>query len=480
MNGRIDLRAGSSPDSRWVWGAAWAFIIATLAALVLIPVLVQHRVNLRREAIEASEPARTLLMGLRFDLVRERAALSDYARTGEPQHAQDFLTARAQERSDFEQLAPLARQLGAAVNGHFERARALAEFWHRETQDDQVIQRGTEAIRFIQTAELETLFNDVLLATGELDSAIVSQTRLIRSEITRYERIGLVLTFASGALALLAAAAVGALVFRMRRLAEESERRRRQTAAVLAESARAAQARTRLLQGITHDVKNPLGAAKGYAELLEMGIKGTLGAEQQKLVRGMQRSIDAALAIISDLLDLARADSGGISVQRVHTDLSQLLREIVEDHRAAAESAGHVLSYVDGSPDLNVYTDPMRVRQVLENLISNAIKYTPAPGRVVVQADAGGMFGMRGRAVAIRVSDNGPGIPPAQREVIFDEFTRLEDQDMKGHGLGLAIARRVARVLGGDLRVADSDGPGATFVLTIPQRDQADPQQART
>jgi signal transduction histidine kinase len=473
MNERIDLRAGTTPDSRWLWGAAWAFIILTLAALVVNPVLVQRRVDSHRSAVEASEPARTLLMSLRFDLVRERATLREFARTGDRVYADEFMAARTQERRDFEQLAPLARQLGGDVTGHFERARSLASFWHRELNEEEVLQRGPAAGRAVETPEMQRLFQEVLQSASQLDSAIVNHTRQVRADIERSERTGLALTFVSGALALLAAAAVGALVFRMGRLADESERRRRETAAALAESARAAEARTRLLRGITHDVKNPLGAAKGYAELLELGVKGSLHEEQQKLVKGMERSIDSALAIISDLLDLARADSGGISVQRVHTDLHQLVREAVEDHRAAADQAGHVLSQPDGRGELRVFTDPVRVRQVLDNLISNAIKYTPAAGRIVVQAEGNSRFTQRGRFAAIRVSDNGPGIPHDKREMIFNEFTRLDESGLKGHGLGLAIARRVARILGGDLIVADAER-GATFVLTVPQRQHPD------
>src|SRR5690606_1442853 len=126
-------------------------------------------------------------------------------------------------------------------------------------------------------------------------------------------------------------------------------------------------------------------------------------------------------------------------------------------------------------PDLQVFTDPTRVRQVLDNLLSNAIKYTPPPGEILVSvnADARDAPRMR-RAVAIRVSDSGPGIPAEKRQHIFDEFTRLDDNDLKGHGLGLAIASRIARLLGGDLDVAESDGRlgGATFVLWLPRREQ--------
>jgi signal transduction histidine kinase len=404
--------------------------------------------------------------------VRERSALSDFARTGEPAHAAEFRAARSEERRDFQRLEPLARALDGSVLSYFEKARTVTGIWHRQLHDDELTTRGPAAIAMVETPQMRELFRDVMLATSELDSMIVRTTDQVRARIDRSERVGLLLTFVTGALALLAATTVGWLVWRMRRLADETERRRQQAAAALAESARSAEARTRLLQGITHDVKNPLGAAKGYAELLGLEVKGPLGAEQHKLLEGMQRSIDNALAIISELLDLARADSGGISVQRVDIDLRQLAREAVEDHRPAAQNSGHELHFDGAKGELRIFTDPVRVRQVLDNLISNAIKYTPAPGSIIVRAEQqpAGRDGQVG--LALTVSDTGPGIPLDKRELIFNEFTRLDDGgELKGHGLGLAIARRVARILGGELAVADTSGRGATFVLTLPQRE---------
>jgi signal transduction histidine kinase len=193
------------------------------------------------------------------------------------------------------------------------------------------------------------------------------------------------------------------------------------------------------------------------------------------MIHGVSRSLDAALAIITDLLDLARTDGGGITVHRVSVDLGALVREAAEDQRAVAAKAGHQISCEVPDTPLQIYTDPTRVRQVLDNLLSNAIKYTPEPGRIVITAESNAHDAPRVRgAVAIRVSDSGPGIPPEMREHIFDEFTRLEDTNLKGHGLGLAIARRIARLLGGDLGVAETNGRlgGATFVLWLPRREQ--------
>ncbi|HEY0674079.1 MAG TPA: ATP-binding protein [Longimicrobiales bacterium] len=461
-------------ESLWLWVIALAVVTLMLVALVLTPILVQQRVDSHRAQIEASEPARTLLMELRFNIVRERAALRDYVRTGDTTFAAMYSGARAADHNIYAQLAPLAGQLGPQVFERFVETRTLAEQWHTRMGDLGLNRTGPDALGDLNEAEAAELLEQVLHSTSRMDSVIIQTTARTRSEIAKAEQTGLDLTMLLGGLAFLVAVAVGFLVWRIRHLAAESERRRFETVAALAESARAAEARNRLLRGVTHDVKNPLGAARGYAELLDLGIKGPITEEQRAMVKGVQRSLDSALAIISDLLDLARSDSGGITVHRVSTDLNEVARAAVEDHRATAEAAGHKLCLQKTERPLNIYTDPARVRQVLDNLLSNAIKYTPAPGEIWVRTDADVRDAPRvKRAVAIRVSDNGPGIPVDKREHIFDEFTRLEDEgSLKGHGLGLAIARRIARLLGGDLAVADSNAGGATFVFWLPQREQ--------
>jgi signal transduction histidine kinase len=460
--------------TRAAWIASLAFVLLTLAALVYIPIAVQKRVDGNRTAIESSEPARTLLMSLQFNLVREMSTLNQFALTGDTTSATAFRIARIAEREIWNDLAPLAKGLGTDVHEQFVEARTIAEQWHERLNEEELLRLGQSGLEVLQTPDVGMRFEQVLKQTAQLDSVIIQMTAERRASIAAAERRGLRLTLVSGGLAFLAAIVVASLVWRLRRLAAESEQRRQEIAKALADSAREAEARQRLLRGITHDVKNPLGAARGYAELLNMQIKGPLSAEQQAMVAGVERSIDGALAIISDLLDLARADSGGITVHRINVDINDMVRQAVEDHRAAAEAAGLEITLELCADTLDLYTDPVRVRQVLDNVISNAIKYTPAPGNIVVRTDPNAEdapFAVR--AAAIRVSDTGPGIPDDLRETIFDEFTRIEDGGtMKGHGLGLAIARRIARLLGGEIGVVSDDSPGATFTLWLPQREQ--------
>ncbi|HZG44482.1 MAG TPA: PAS domain-containing sensor histidine kinase, partial [Longimicrobium sp.] len=230
----------------------------------------------------------------------------------------------------------------------------------------------------------------------------------------------------------------------------------------------ATEARSRLIRGVTHDVKNPLGSADGYAQLLELELRGKLLPEQAKLVAGVRRGIQGALGMITDLLNLSRAKSGGLPVNRQPADLAALAAEAVEDARGAAETAGHVLAW-EGLVGVPVHTDPARVREVLGNLLSNAIKYTPAPGHIAVRTEEVVDGPRPGRWVAAHIHDSGPGIPVDERERIFSEFHRLHTADQtSGHGLGLAISRLLARLLGGDLTVAGEPGEGAIFSLWLP------------
>lgn len=233
----------------------------------------------------------------------------------------------------------------------------------------------------------------------------------------------------------------------------------------------ATEARSRLIRGVTHDVKNPLGSADGYAQLLELELRGKLLPEQAKLVAGVRRGIQGALGMITDLLNLSRAKSGGLPVNRQPADLAALSAEAVEDARGAAETAGHVLAW-EGPGSVAVDTDPARVREVLGNLLTNAIKYTPAPGHITVWTEEvvdDTRSPRPGRWLAAHVRDSGPGIPVAERERIFSEFHRLHTADQtSGHGLGLAISRLIARLLGGDLTASGEPGEGAVFSLWLP------------
>ena len=228
--------------------------------------------------------------------------------------------------------------------------------------------------------------------------------------------------------------------------------------------------RARLIRGFTHDVKNPLGAADGFLALFEEGIFGDLTRKQLESVQRVRRSIGAALGLIGYLLDLARAEAGQLEIHQETLDLFSTAKEVTEDFRAEARAKQQTIELTDvGDESFTVRSDHARVRQVLSNLISNAVKYTQPGGHIRVRVESRGSPGPeRGDWIAIDVTDDGRGIAPEQQPRLFDEFTRFDPDAAQGSGIGLAISQRIARALGGVITVVSKVAVGSTFTLWLP------------
>ena len=259
-----------------------------------------------------------------------------------------------------------------------------------------------------------------------------------------------------------------------KRLEEERERllARAQDARAAAERQRdelerMTESRARLIRGFSHDVKNPLGAAEGYLQLMTMD---RLSEKQRERIEKVQRSVRAAVNLIEDLLELSRAEAGEIAIERAPTDLRDVARDAAEEYRAQAEAKG--LSLMVDWPDRLpvVASDASRIRQVVGNLLANAVKYTDRGGITVsVKPSSDPKAPRPGRWIAIGISDTGPGIPAEQQPLIFQEFGRLETAgEKKGVGIGLAISCRIAHALGGDITIDSELKKGSTFTLWLP------------
>jgi PAS domain S-box-containing protein len=235
-----------------------------------------------------------------------------------------------------------------------------------------------------------------------------------------------------------------------------------------------AESRHRLMRGFTHDVKNPLGAADGFLELLELGVSGNLTDAQQEYVGRARRDIRIALALVVQLLEIERAQAGELILTHESVDLGTLASDSVEDYRAAAAARQMALTLriVRTDNDLIMDTDRSRVRQILVNLISNAVKYTREGGSIIVSALAGESDAADaprpGRWCVLRVADTGPGIPADKQSLLFREFTRFDPNAAQGSGIGLAISQSLARALGGQITVRSIQGVGSTFSLWLP------------
>lgn len=234
----------------------------------------------------------------------------------------------------------------------------------------------------------------------------------------------------------------------------------------------AAESRVRLIRGFTHDVKNPLGAADGHLALLEDGIGGPIAEQQHDRVVRARRSIRAALSLVTQLLDIARAEAGQIEVQRAPMDVIATAREVMEEFHAQALAKGLdlALDVPEGRDRIAVESDQARVRQILANLLSNAVKYggNDHGGRIVISARIAKHDDRTGEWATVAVSDNGPGIPYDKQNMLFREFTRFDPSAAQGSGIGLAISQRIARALGAAITFRSTPGEGSTFTLWLP------------
>jgi PAS domain S-box-containing protein len=290
------------------------------------------------------------------------------------------------------------------------------------------------------------------------------------------------------------------LLEREREARAESERNRAEAERGRAELQRITESRARLMRGFSHDVKNPLGAADGFLQLMEEGIIDHLTGPQKDGVARARRAIGDAVSLIGDLLTIARAEAGKITVEREPTDLQSTITAVVESFQARAATQGLTLT-ADLAADLpTIDSDPDRIRQILGNLLSNAIKYTKHGGITVSVGvwggEAGGEAGSPrtsgqpappehpalpgpGRWVAIDVSDTGPGIQAEQIGIIFQEFGRAEaGATGESQGIGLYISQRIAQALGGTVTVHSEVGKGSTFTLWLPV-EQTEAEGAR-
>jgi signal transduction histidine kinase len=223
------------------------------------------------------------------------------------------------------------------------------------------------------------------------------------------------------------------------------------------------------VRGFSHDLKNPLGAARGHADLLGTGVKGDLAPDQRESVERIRSNIEASLILIDDLVSYASKGLAKVDIRPAPTDIRQVGREIAGEYRAQVEAAGLDLQ-LDLPEDIPlIYSDRIRIRQVLGNLLSNAVKYT-AEGTVGLRAEVlqDGAAPVGGEAIAIRVSDTGSGIPAEKQSLLFQEFARLDPTATAGVGLGLAISRTIAHALAGEITVESTEGEGSTFTLWLP------------
>lgn len=250
----------------------------------------------------------------------------------------------------------------------------------------------------------------------------------------------------------------------LERVLTDLRKSHRELAHAKAEAERANSSKTRFLAAASHDLLQPLNAARLFVAALTE-------TEQDGRNRGLIDNIDSAFAsvedLLSDLLEISKLDAGVQRVDLTDVPLSPLLSGLAAEFKPMADEKG--LNFVFGETDAVLRTDRQLFSRVLRNLIGNAIRYTDR-GRIRVEAD------VIGESCRIAVIDSGRGIAPEQQSEIFEEFKRLDQEDggpggdqvERGYGLGLAIVQRIARLLDHPIDLRSAKGEGACFALTVP------------
>ena len=241
------------------------------------------------------------------------------------------------------------------------------------------------------------------------------------------------------------------------------------------EEARAAaeaanKAKSEFLAVMSHELRTPLNAIGGYAQLLELGIHGPVTDAQREALDRITAAQRHLLRLINEVLNLARIEAGRVEYRLETLPVAEVVAAVVpmlEPQMAAAR----LRLAADVPPELRVRADREKVQQILINLLTNAVKFTPAGGTVTVSAEPS----EDRTRVLVHVADTGIGIAPGKLESIFEPFVQVDTgptRRKEGTGLGLAISRELARAMGGDVTVRSEVGRGSTFTLTLPVADR--------
>jgi signal transduction histidine kinase/ActR/RegA family two-component response regulator len=230
------------------------------------------------------------------------------------------------------------------------------------------------------------------------------------------------------------------------------------------ELTQATRVKSEFLANMSHELRTPLNAILGFSGLLSEQIAGSMNDKQKRFLRNIQEAGDHLLELINDVLDLSKVEAGKLDLRPEILMLDVLLEPVSAATRTAAQARGvlFAMDAPDASPPL--FLDPTRVRQVLFNLVSNAVKFTPGGGHVTLRAV------IEGRELCFEVVDTGVGIPKEAEERVFGVFERFHEgaSDAAGTGLGLALTKRLVEQMNGSITFETTEGQGTTFRVRLP------------
>jgi len=246
-----------------------------------------------------------------------------------------------------------------------------------------------------------------------------------------------------------------------------SEARGADNALLYRRAVRASEAKSAFLGTISHELRTPLTAVIGYSELLADGLAGPLDARQAEFVHRIRESGDHLLRLVEEVLGFAQLEANAERAACEPVDVADVARQAAETVEPQARRRGLALRWESALPDgFVLHTDPTKLRQILVNLLGNAVKFTDE-GEVALRATLDDEHGR----VELSVQDTGIGIPAELLPHVFEPFWQVEQSTTRargGAGLGLSVVRRLAGLLGGEVAVESEEGRGSRFRVTLP------------
>ncbi|MBA2685139.1 MAG: PAS domain-containing protein [Gemmatimonadaceae bacterium] len=246
---------------------------------------------------------------------------------------------------------------------------------------------------------------------------------------------------------------------------EANKRAARELERLHLEALEASRAKSDFLTAMSHELRTPLNAIGGYAQLLEMGLRGPITEEQRVDLRRIDRSQKHLLGLINDVLNFAKLGAGKMEYAIARVPMREMIESVKDIVGSQLEAKGLRFDTDGCAEELVVRADADRLRQIIINLVGNAIKFTAKDGEIVIACER------EDAHVSIAVRDSGVGIAPEKLESIFEAFVQVDRKfstNSEGVGLGLTISQEFARGMGGDLRVESEVGVGSTFIITLP------------
>ena len=225
---------------------------------------------------------------------------------------------------------------------------------------------------------------------------------------------------------------------------------------------RQAKATSETIAQVSHEVRTPLALINEATQQMLDGLSGDLSAEQKQMTQLIKAQAQRMLQLVTELLDLSRIEAGRLALRREPLNPGEVIREVRERYELLVSPRKLIL---DLKTVPAVYADRTRLTQIVENLLTNAVKFTPSDGTITLHLEP------RGRCAELSVSDTGIGIAPKEQRRLFEKFSQLKvpvTMNARGTGLGLAIVKEISQLHGGSVRVESQPGKGATFTVSLP------------